>query len=177
MRHRVRKVKLSRSAGHRGLLIRNLATSLILEEKIKTTVPKAKAARAFVERLITLAKKNNTARARLLESRLGKKEVVQKLLRDIAPRFLDRQGGFTRIVHIGERAGDAARMALIELTVPPLPKKDTEKSKSDKGETEIVKAVTKKTSKKPLVQKGSKPERKAKETKARRSSGQKKKTK
>lgn len=122
MSYKARKYRLSRSYNARGLLVRNLTTSLIREGKIKTTLTRAKTIQPFIERLITFAKKSDTAATRLVESRLGSRIITKMLVREIAPRFPDQRSGFTRIIHIGERLGDRARMALLEFTAPPLPK-------------------------------------------------------
>jgi large subunit ribosomal protein L17 len=95
--------------------MRNLASSLIRDERIQTTVAKAKNLRPFIERLITLGKKGDLASRRLAFNRLGKKEAVHKLFEEVAPRFSDRPGGYTRIIKGNFRPGDSAPMAFIEL--------------------------------------------------------------
>lgn len=114
MRHRKSGRKLSRSSSHRQALLRNMATSLILREQYETTVEKAKELRPVVERLITKAKKDTLAARRLAFSYLREKKAVHKLFADVAPRFLSRPGGYTRILRTRVRPGDAAAMALIE---------------------------------------------------------------
>jgi len=114
MRHRVGGWKLGRNTEHRRALLRNLVTSWILEERIETTVPKAKAMKPQGEKMITLGKKGDLAARRLAGSYLMTREAVEKLF-ELAPRFGDRNGGYTRIVLTGVRKGDGGQKALIEL--------------------------------------------------------------
>ena len=114
MRHRKIRSKLNRTTGHRKALMRNLAASLISEERIHTTQAKAKNLRPFIERLVTLGKRGDLASRRLAFKRLGQKEAVHKLFEEIAPRFNERPGGYTRIIKDNFRAGDSAPMAYIE---------------------------------------------------------------
>ena len=115
MRHRVAGWKLGRNTSHRRALLRNLVTSLILEERIETTVTKAKALRPHVEKMITLGKKGDVASRRLAAGYLMTRESVEKLFDTVAPRFGDREGGYTRIVLTGFRKGDGGAKAFIEL--------------------------------------------------------------
>jgi large subunit ribosomal protein L17 len=115
MRHRVAGWKLGRNTSHRRALLRNLVTSLILEERIETTVTKAKALRPHVEKMITLGKKGDVASRRLAAGYLMTRESVDKLFDTVAPRFGDREGGYTRIVLTGFRKGDGGAKAFIEL--------------------------------------------------------------
>jgi large subunit ribosomal protein L17 len=122
MRHQVAGKRLGRSSGHRKALRRNLITELFRHERIQTTRAKAVAIRSEAEKLITTAKRGNTAgeekavhARRLVSARLNDPEIVKKLFDDIAPRFADRPGGYTRIIKLGPRLGDAAEIALIEL--------------------------------------------------------------
>ena len=114
MRHRVAGWKLGRNTSHRRALLRNLVTSLILEERIETTVPKAKAMRPHVEKMITLGKRGDLAARRLAASFLMTPAAVSRLW-EIAPRFGDRNGGYLRIVRTGWQKGDGAEKAFIEL--------------------------------------------------------------
>ena len=115
MRHRVAHRKLGRTTEHRISLLRNLAASLFVHERIRTTLAKAKELRPFAERLITLSKKDSLhARRRALRIMVHK-EAVAKLFRDLSARFADRPGGYTRILKLGPRQGDGAPMAYIEL--------------------------------------------------------------
>src|SRR5881396_2683806 len=115
MRHKVAGWKLGRTTSHRRSLLRNLATSLILEERIETTVPKAKALRPRVEKMITLGKRGDLAARRKAGAYLMTREAVNKLFDTIGPRFGDREGGFLRIVRAGWQKGDGAEKAFIEL--------------------------------------------------------------
>jgi large subunit ribosomal protein L17 len=116
MRHLKAGRKLGRNASHRLALMRNLARAVIEHERIVTTVEKAKEARRFVEKLITLAKKGTLHARRLAVARLRDKEAVSKLFSEIGPRFQDRQGGYTRIIKRHERRlGDGGRTAFLEL--------------------------------------------------------------
>lgn len=114
MRHRRKGKKLNRDVSHRKALYRNLTISLIEHGSIETTLAKAKAARPFVERLVTVAKKGDLASRRRLISSLGGENPAEKLLSEIGPRFKKRPGGYTRIVKLGPRASDKAEMARIE---------------------------------------------------------------
>jgi len=115
MRHKVAGWKLGRNTSHRRSLLRNLVTSLILEERIETTVPKAKALRPNVEKMITLGKRGDLAARRQAAAYLMTSAAVDKLFDTIGPRFGDRQGGYTRIVRTGWNKGDGADKAFIEL--------------------------------------------------------------
>ncbi len=115
MRHGVHKKKLGRTSSHRAALLNSLATSLLKHKRIKTTVSKAKEARSFVEALITKAKKNDLHSRRQIMSVINDKDVVKELFSDIIPKIGDRPGGYTRVIKLGNRIGDAAPMAMIEL--------------------------------------------------------------
>ena len=115
MRHKLSGRQLSRNSPHRQAMLRNMAASLLRHETIRTTLPKAKELRRVVEPLITLAKTDTEARRRLAFSRLRDAEVVTKLFGDLGQRFRARAGGYTRILHMLPRPGDAAPMALMQL--------------------------------------------------------------
>ncbi len=115
MRHRMRRGKLNRDSAHRKAMFANLAAALIKHEQIETTLPKAKALRPVVEKLITLGKRGGLHARRRAIARLGDGAMVDKLFATLGPRYGDRNGGYTRIVHAGFRYGDAAPMAYIEL--------------------------------------------------------------
>jgi large subunit ribosomal protein L17 len=115
MRHLKSGRQLSRNSSHRWALMRNLITALLREEKIQTTDPKAKELRRWVDRVITLGKRGDLHARRQAAAIIFDKAVVKKLFDTIGPRFKDRPGGFTRIIKLGIRHGDAAQMALIEL--------------------------------------------------------------
>ena len=115
MRHRVGGRKLGRTTSHRQAMFRNMAAALIKHEQITTTLPKAKELRPYVEKLITLAKRGGLSNRRLAHSRLLDDAQLQKLFDVLAPRYADRNGGYTRVLRAGLRASDAAPMAIIEL--------------------------------------------------------------
>jgi len=115
MRHKKDVKKLGRNSKARKALLRNLATSLIKEKKIKTTLAKAKELRRFAEHLITFAKRGDLNARRHVSKFITEKGVVKELFEEVAPKFVERNGGYTRIVKIGTRSGDAAQMAFIEL--------------------------------------------------------------
>ena len=116
MMHRKAGRALGRKSSHRTAMYRNMAASLICEETIRTTVPKAKELRRVLEPLITLAKEDGLARRRLAFSRLRDRTSVGKLFNELGPRFKNRPGGYLRILKMGYRAGDCAPMALVMLT-------------------------------------------------------------
>jgi large subunit ribosomal protein L17 len=120
MRHRKSGRKLGRNSSHRKAMFRNMATSLVHHETIKTTLPKAKELRRVVEPLITLAKEDGVANRRLAFDRLRDKAAVGKLFSDLGPRFKDRPGGYLRILKTGPRPGDAAPMAIVQLVDGPV---------------------------------------------------------
>lgn len=107
--------KLGRNTGHRGAMLRNLATSLLKHERIETTEARAKELNAIAEKMISLGKQGDLAARRQAMAYLMEEDVVTKLFETIAPKYADRQGGYTRIVKVGFRRGDAAEMVLIEL--------------------------------------------------------------
>ena len=115
MRHGVGKRKLQRTSAHRIAMLRNMAASLIKHEQIKTTLPKARELRPYVEKLITLAKRGGLSNRRLAMARLMDDAQLVKLFDTLAPRYVDRAGGYTRVLKAGFRASDAAPMAIIEL--------------------------------------------------------------
>jgi large subunit ribosomal protein L17 len=119
MRHKLSGRQLSRNSPHRHAMLRNMAASLLRHETIRTTLPKAKELRRVVEPLITLAKTDTESRRRLALARLRDSEVVTKLFGDLGPRFKARPGGYTRILHMLPRPGDAAPMALMQLVEGP----------------------------------------------------------
>ena len=124
MRHHRKGKKLGRDASHRKALYSNLAGALIEHGRIKTTVAKAKAVRPIVEEMITLGRRGDLAARRQALAYLRSNDVVTMLFSDVAPRFKDRPGGYTRIVKLGPRWGDSADMAYLELVdfVPPAPR-------------------------------------------------------
>lgn len=138
MRHNVKTKTLGRTAAHRRALLRNLADSLILHEKIETTLTKAKYVRPYVEQLVTKAKKDkgfNTVK--YLKTKLVSEEAVRKLLEEVSPRFLERMGGYTRVVKTRNRDGDNSVMARIEFTEKKKKEASTAKSKAKKVTKEV----------------------------------------
>ena len=115
MRHHRAGKKLGRDSAHRKALYANLACALVEHGRIKTTVTKAKAVKPFAEQMITLGKRGDLAARRQAISELRSQDAVHKLFAEVAPRFAERPGGYTRIVKIGPRQGDAAEMAYLEL--------------------------------------------------------------
>ena len=140
MRHGLSGRQLSRNSTHRSAMLRNMAASLLRHEAIRTTVPKAKELRRFVEPLITLGKTDSQANRRRAFARLRDAEVVDKLFGDLGPRFKARPGGYTRILHMANRAGDNADMALMALVDKAVPAE----AKAEDGEKK-PKARKKKT--------------------------------
>ena len=133
MRHLKKGRKLGRTKSHRLATLKSLAAALIEHEAITTTVPKAKEARRYVERLITMARRGGLAHRRLVASRLGNEAAAKKLFEDVAPRFAQRPGGYTRIVKLAKfRVGDASQLARLELVEKKEKPKAAKKGK--KGE-------------------------------------------
>jgi len=116
MRHQRVMKKFGRSTAHRKMLMKGLVTNLILAESIRTTLPKAKEARKVADKIVTIAKKGDLAARRLAASRTLDPKAVQKLFDKIAPAMKDRKGGYTRIVKLGTRKGDAAEMCILQWT-------------------------------------------------------------
>ena len=121
MRHRKSGRKFNRNSPHRKAMMRNLANALFRHEAIKTTLPRAKELRRVAEPLITLAKIDGVHNRRLAFDRLRDKEIVGKLFTELGPRYIDRPGGYMRVLKFGYRAGDAAPMAFVELVDRPRP--------------------------------------------------------
>ena len=119
MRHRKAGRQLGRNSSHRKAMFRNMACSLFEHEAIKTTLPKAKELKRVAEPLITLAKNDSVANRRLAFARTGSKETVGKLFVELGPRYIERPGGYTRILKCGFRSGDTAPMAFVELVDRP----------------------------------------------------------
>ena len=133
MRHKKKGRKLGRKIGNRKALLMNLACQLITHKKIKTTDPKAKELRSFIEPLITLASKNNLHSRRLVIKKIPKKNIVRILFEEIAPVFSERPGGYTRITKLGHRDNDRAPVSVIEF-VESMETTLTESSESKKSE-------------------------------------------
>src|SRR5690349_25055061 len=119
MRHKKGQRKLQRTTSHRLAMLSNMVTSLLEHERIETTTPKAKEARPIAERMITLGKRGGLSNVRLAARTVRSKAVLSKIFGELAKRYADRKGGYTRIVRTGFRRGDAAEMALLELVDRP----------------------------------------------------------
>ena len=160
MRHKVQSRTFGRRSGPRLALIRGLATNLITAERITTTVAKAKELRMYVEPLVTLAKRGDLHARRQIAGMVYKKETVQKLFDQLAVRFKDRSGGYTRILKANQRLGDGAPMAIIEFldrkTEKTEAKKPAKKKAAAKEETKPAKKAEAKAEKKPAAKKATK---------------------
>ena len=169
MRHQLSGRQLSRNAPHRQAMLRNMAASLLRHETIRTTVPKAKELRRVVEPLITLGKSDSDANRRRAFSLLRDAEVVVKLFETLGPRFQTRPGGYTRILRMNPRPGDAAEMALMQLLDQPeavaeeaAPSTEGEEAAAPKKKAAAKKAASKRVSKKAVKSDAEKAEKKAK---------------
>ena len=146
MRHRKKFNHLGRKKGHRSSMLANMACSLIEHKRINTTLAKAKALKKFVEPLITKSKSDTTHNRRIVFSRMKQKNAVAELFRDVAVKVADRPGGYTRIIRLGNRLGDNAEMALIELvdyndTYVTKKKKTTRRSRRGKKAKSVSEEV------------------------------------
>jgi len=130
MRHQVAVRKLGRTASHRRAMLRNMVTSLLRHERIRTTTPKAKVARRFAERMITFGKRGTLHARRQAARFINDETVLKKLFDEIAPSFAERNGGYTRIVRTGTRRGDASDMAILELVSQSAERQDKTNRKS-----------------------------------------------
>jgi len=115
MRHRVKNKTLNRYASHRIAMLRNIAREVFEHGTIITTAPKAKAARTLIERIITKAKKGDVWSRRLIDRELHDRRLTNKVVEEIAPKFKNREGGYTRILKLGQRRGDGAEMVILQL--------------------------------------------------------------
>jgi large subunit ribosomal protein L17 len=115
MRHRVKGRSFGRTAEHRRAMMKNMATSLFLHGRVETTTEKAKELRRFAEPIITKAKRGDLHARRMVQRDIQDREVLQKLFDEIGPKYAERAGGYTRVLHLGHRPGDAAEMSIIEL--------------------------------------------------------------
>jgi len=159
MRHRVKKLKLSRNEGERKALLRALVCSLLKEESIVTTVVKAKVARREVDRLVTLAKTDNLHHRRLAYRFLQDRRLVKKLFEDIALRFKDNHGGVTRVLKLGKfRRGDGAPLGILELVVKKERKK-VKRIRKKEPHVKTKKEVKKDIEKREKIEKKERPPR------------------
>lgn len=142
MRHGKGTAKLGMKSQHRRATLANMVCSLIIHNQIRTTVAKAKEARRWADRMVTLAKKGDLHHRRRAQSFLRQKPAVKKLFAEIGPQFVDRNGGYTRVVRLGNRIGDAAEMALLGWTgsVAVSPEPDQGKEEQTKGKRTKKKA-------------------------------------
>ena len=150
MRHNKKINHLGRKSGHRKAMLANMASSLILHKRIETTLAKAKALRVYIEPLVTKSKDDTTHSRRTVFSYLKQKEAVAELFRTIAPKVADRPGGYTRVLKIGFRKGDAAEMAMIEFVdfneaALQAAKPEAKKSTTRRGRTKKTTAVKEET--------------------------------
>ncbi len=134
MRHRKLRYKLGRQPAHRRATLRNLVTNAIQQERITTTLTRARATQPLLEHMITLGKRDTLHARRQAAAFLLSPEATKKLFNDIAPRFAERAGGYTRIVHAGWRVGDGAKLAILELVGSELKKKKKKEEKKAKPE-------------------------------------------
>lgn len=169
MRHKVAGVKLGRTTAHKKALFRNLVTSLIINDRIETTLPKAKELRRWADKMITLAKKNTVHARRQAMSLLQDRAALQKLFTTLVDRYKDRAGGYTRILKLGFRHGDNAAMAVIEYL--------TAEAKKAVKPSAAVKKTDVKAGKAPVKKAAAKTATKTKETKKKTSTEKKTKKK
>ncbi|MEY4932774.1 MAG: hypothetical protein RLZZ403_1094 [Pseudomonadota bacterium] len=148
MRHQLSGRQLSRNAPHRSAMLRNMAASLLKHETIRTTVPKAKELRRIVEPLITLGKADSQANRRRAFAQLRDDDIVEKLFEVLGPRYQTRPGGYTRILHMEERPGDSAPMALMQLVDQPAKAAEGADDKADAPKAKKAKAPAKKKAEK-----------------------------
>lgn len=131
MRHRKKTVKLGRLSQHRDLMLSNLVSDLIRHNRVTTTLARAKAMRPLAEKMVTLGKKASLHHRRLAIAQLRQQDAVRKLFADVAPKYTEREGGYTRIIKLGPRNSDAAPMALIEWVEAEVARKEKAKPKPE----------------------------------------------
>ena len=165
MRHRKASLKLNRTTSHRKAMFRNMVTSLFKHDRIRTTDPKAKELRRWADHIITLAKRGDLHARRQALSIIIEKDVVHKLFEEAQERFGNSAGGYTRIVKLGRRAGDAAPLSLIELVVPESAGKKKGKKKAEKSAAEKKKTKADKKAEIGTKQEKKQPKSKAKSDK------------
>ena len=146
MRHRKLSRRFDRDPEHRTAMFENLTTSLLKYEKITTTLPKAKELRKYVEKIITLGKKNTVHARRMVFKTIREKLVLQKLFSEIAPRYLERNGGYTRIIKTNLRKGDGAQLSVIQLVEKEIKTKNSKTSNQDIINKEVPEASADKIS-------------------------------
>ncbi|MBU1044632.1 MAG: 50S ribosomal protein L17 [Candidatus Omnitrophica bacterium] len=164
MRHRNGNKRLGRQSAHRKAVLKNQVKSLLTKERISTTLSLAKESRRLAEKLITLGKNDTVAARRQAFEVLADRDLVKLLFSELAPRFASRAGGYTRIVHLGNRRGDNAELAILELTeMKKVEEKTVKEKKPKKAKKETVAKIEKKETK--TTAKSKKTEEKAKENK------------
>ena len=136
MRHRNAHRKLSRNTSHRRAMLRNMVTDLLDHGRLMTTLPKAKEVRPLAEKMITLGKRDSLHARRLVQSYVMKEAIAKKVFDTIAPKFADRKGGYSRIIKLGNRKGDGADLAIIELLGSELEVKKAERAAEAKKKTD-----------------------------------------
>ena len=141
MRHRVHTFKIGRTSAHRQAMMANMISSLIGNGSIRTTITKAKEARRFADRMVTLGKKGTLHHRRQALSFLRDKDAVKKLFDEVAPTFAERAGGYTRIMLLGTRQGDCAEMCILQLTNNDQPQKKVAKVNTEKNTAEVQETV------------------------------------
>ena len=146
MRHLKRTAKLGRTGTHRNMMLANMVCSLIIHKRIETTLAKAKAARSVAEKMVTLGKSGTLHDRRLAAARLRQEDAVKILFNEIAPTQKDRRGGYTRIIKLHQRQGDAANLAILEWVDVPVSEPTT--AKTDAATTEAAEASEAKKTKK-----------------------------
>ncbi len=164
MRHRVAGRKLSRHTQHRELMFRNMLVSLLQHERIKTTLAKGKELRSWADRIISLGKQGTLHARRRAFALLRDKGIVKKLFDEIAPKFKDREGGYTRVYKLGWRQGDGAPLSLVELVTYAAPE-EKKKSTVKKAKEVLEKVTARKKGKEEKKEKGKEKEKKEKKVK------------
>ena len=145
MRHLKRTAKLGRTGTHRNAMLANMVCSLIIHKRIQTTLAKAKAARSVAEKMVTLGKSGTLADRRLATGRLHNADAAKILFTEVAPMFKSRSGGYTRIIQLGQRNGDAAHLAILEWVDSAVEAAPVEKTDDDAKKTEAKASDTKKS--------------------------------
>ena len=141
MRHRKHTFKIARDGAHRSAMLANMVSSLFESGEIRTTVAKAKEARRFAEKMITYGKKADLHHRRLAIAKLRDRDAVKTLFDEVSPRYMDRNGGYTRIIRLGTRIGDAAEMCILQLVEEDVKKKTTKKPKKTEEKAEVAEKV------------------------------------
>ncbi len=162
MKHRVRKKQLGRHTAHRQAMFRNMVTSLIKHERIKTTLTKAKELRTYADKMVTLAKQDTVHARRLAARIIREKGALKKLFTELGPRFTSRNGGYTRVLKLGSRLGDGASIAIIEyLGFVPKSAKTQEETKESTAKQRKEKTKANKETKKAQSETKDKPKKTA----------------